>query len=63
MIHSPCVRQCCLDDNDICIGCYRTLQEICRWQALSDAEKQQVLVQCQQRQAERDHKRFAKPSR
>ncbi|EGR4199847.1 DUF1289 domain-containing protein [Vibrio cholerae] len=22
---SPCVRHCCLDDKDICIGCVRTL--------------------------------------
>nr|WP_254619459.1 DUF1289 domain-containing protein [Vibrio metschnikovii] len=26
---SPCVRHCCLDDKDICIGCGRTLDEIC----------------------------------
>ncbi|WP_154401651.1 DUF1289 domain-containing protein, partial [Vibrio cholerae] len=24
-------RHCCLDDKDICIGCGRTLDEICCW--------------------------------
>lgn len=34
---SPCIRMCCLDDNDICLGCFRSLQEIIGW---SDADRQ-----------------------
>ncbi|WP_339411524.1 DUF1289 domain-containing protein [Pseudomonas sp. EA_35y_Pfl2_R5] len=30
-VASPCRRQCCLDDQDICLGCGRTLQEILDW--------------------------------
>ncbi len=37
---SPCVRHCCLDDKDICIGCGRTLDEICRW----SSEKKEILI-------------------
>ena len=30
-IESPCVRHCCLDGNDICLGCFRQLHEITGW--------------------------------
>ncbi|MGQ4547729.1 DUF1289 domain-containing protein [Vibrio cholerae] len=41
---SPCVRHCCLDDKDICIGCGRTLDEICRWSSAINSEKQEILI-------------------
>ncbi len=41
---SPCVRHCCLDDKDICIGCGRTLDEICRWSNATNSEKQKILI-------------------
>ncbi len=37
---SPCVRHCCLDDKDICIGCGRTLDEICRWSSAKIVKKE-----------------------
>lgn len=40
---NPCVRNCCLDDQDVCLGCGRTLTDITGWSRLSDAQKQQVL--------------------
>lgn len=48
-IESPCVRNCCLDDDDICMGCHRTLDEIKAWSSLADDEKQQVLERCELR--------------
>lgn len=39
-ITSPCVRNCCLDDNDICMGCFRSMDEILKWR---DASEQQQL--------------------
>ena len=41
---SPCIRNCCLDNNDICLGCFRSLIEITEW-ALVDEEKKQVFLQ------------------
>ncbi|MEF2524368.1 DUF1289 domain-containing protein [Vibrio mimicus] len=41
---SPCVRNCCLDDKDICIGCGRTLDEICRWSSATNSGKQELLI-------------------
>jgi len=49
-VASPCVRHCCLNDNDVCLGCFRTLDEIKDWQSKSDSEKIAVLALCQKRQ-------------
>lgn len=35
-IESPCVRNCCLDDNDICLGCFRSVTEIKQWAVVDD---------------------------
>ncbi|WP_215395837.1 DUF1289 domain-containing protein [Rheinheimera oceanensis] len=31
MPESPCVRNCCLDQHDCCLGCGRLLSEIIEW--------------------------------
>lgn len=36
---SPCVRLCTLNDDDVCVGCGRTLQDIIGWTKMSEAEK------------------------
>ena len=46
---SPCIRHCCLDNNDTCLGCFRTLDEILAWHSASAEQKQQILNQCQNR--------------
>ena len=40
---SPCVRQCCLDDADECIGCGRTLDEIRVWHGTDTAGREAIL--------------------
>jgi predicted Fe-S protein YdhL (DUF1289 family) len=52
-IASPCIDNCCLDDNDICLGCFRSLQEILQWNALGSQERLAVLRNASQRQNER----------
>jgi predicted Fe-S protein YdhL (DUF1289 family) len=52
-VASPCVRNCCLDDDDVCLGCFRTLKEICGWSASSDEERLEILERCKRRQASR----------
>ena len=37
-IESPCVRNCCLNEEDICLGCYRSLEEILQWSKFSSAQ-------------------------
>jgi predicted Fe-S protein YdhL (DUF1289 family) len=49
-IASPCVRNCCLDKQDVCLGCNRHIDEIMAWRKLDSKAKKAVLVLCQQRQ-------------
>jgi predicted Fe-S protein YdhL (DUF1289 family) len=41
---SPCVRNCCLDAADICLGCGRSLEEILAWHRV-DAAGREAIVQ------------------
>ncbi len=50
---SPCVRNCCLDDADICLGCFRHLDEIVGWQAFTEQEKIAILDLCRERKDNR----------
>lgn len=50
-ILSPCVRNCCLNEQDICMGCFRHLSEITAWQGLSTDARQQVIQLCYERSA------------
>lgn len=52
-VDSPCVRNCCLDDDNVCIGCGRALHEIVAWGTASDADKTQILARSRERQRER----------
>lgn len=49
---SPCVRQCCLDDADECLGCGRTLDEIKGWHEADESGRRAILdAAAQRRQA------------
>ena len=49
-IASPCTRRCTVaPGSDICVGCYRTVDEIVRWTKFTDAERQAVLDQLESR--------------
>jgi len=48
-IISPCVRNCCLNEQDVCLGCFRSLEEIRHWNASTDASKAKVLRLAQAR--------------
>jgi predicted Fe-S protein YdhL (DUF1289 family) len=41
-VKSPCINICKLDENKICIGCYRTIDEIAHWTKYTDEEKIQI---------------------
>lgn len=50
---SPCVRNCCLDENDICLGCYRSIAEIIGWTGAGQQERTTILLRCRQRREQR----------
>ena len=52
-VSSPCIRNCCLDDEDVCLGCYRTVEEIIQWADSSDNEKRLILQVAEKRKSER----------
>ena len=43
IVPSPCVDICALDEEDICIGCGRTADEIVDWGIMTNEQKRQVL--------------------
>lgn len=53
-IPSPCRQVCVRDENDICIGCFRSVDEIRGWWKFPDDEKQRVLDRAAQRRAQKD---------
>ncbi len=42
-VESPCIRNCCLDNNDICMGCFRSLSEITQWSLVDDVTRREFL--------------------
>ena len=56
MIKSPCIRNCCLDEDDICMGCFRHVDEIIKWQDINDEEKNKVLMQANNRRHKKQSK-------
>jgi uncharacterized protein len=40
---SPCISVCLLDENDICVGCYRSATEITDWFMASSAQRREML--------------------
>lgn len=49
---TPCVGLCDLDENDICIGCYRSASEISDWMHKSEDEKIDIAIRCKKKIAQ-----------
>ena len=52
-VKSPCIEVCSLNDQDVCIGCYRTANEIIEWFSASDERKRAILSAVNERRAAR----------
>ncbi|WP_152388909.1 DUF1289 domain-containing protein [Azotobacter salinestris] len=48
-VPSPCVQLCALDEDDVCLACQRTVDEIRRWRRLDNSERRQILALCAER--------------
>ncbi len=53
-VESPCVRNCCLNNNDICVGCYRSLAEITYWSQADDEAKLSILAAARARREDKN---------
>lgn len=60
-VASPCVRKCCLDDDDICMGCGRSIREIIGWNTASATERLDIIARSRLRVQSRPDP-FADPS-
>jgi predicted Fe-S protein YdhL (DUF1289 family) len=53
-VPSPCISVCVMDpDRGVCLGCFRTLDEIASWSVLDANAKRQVLAALPARKAAR----------
>jgi predicted Fe-S protein YdhL (DUF1289 family) len=48
-VESPCVRNCCLNEKDVCLGCFRHIDEIIGWQSFTLPQKVVILDECTKR--------------
>ncbi len=48
-VQSPCIRNCCLNNEDVCLGCFRLLDEITSWMEADDAERSLILQKAKDR--------------
>jgi uncharacterized protein len=46
---SPCVRNCCLDDDLTCLGCFRSLEEIKEWGTVDNHRRRMILQNAKRR--------------
>lgn len=51
---SPCISICTLDEQNLCLGCLRTLDEIIDWTMLDDQQKHAVLARVAERTVARE---------
>ena len=56
VVTSPCVRNCCLNEKDICLGCFRHVEEITQWSSFTEEERKAVLEKTVNRKQEHDEK-------
>lgn len=52
-VSSPCIRECTLDNNDICVGCFRSRREIIDWLGMDEGSQRETLKRCEIRKTQR----------
>lgn len=57
---SPCIRNCCLDDDLTCLGCFRSLDEIKEW-GLADNHRRRIILRNAAQRKQAQQRREALP--
>ncbi len=57
-VQSPCIENCCLNDEKICLGCFRSIVEISQWSQMNDGMRLDVLQKAEKRRKLIDIKRL-----
>lgn len=48
-VKSPCISICSLNEQDVCIGCFRSVSEIIGWRGMSEDERREVIHRAAER--------------
>lgn len=51
-VESPCIRNCCLNEMDVCLGCFRHVDEIIEWGSAESKRRECILNNAKKRKAE-----------
>lgn len=53
-VRSPCIGMCYDIDlkKQVCLGCYRSVEEVAEWHDMTDPQKRATLKRCKQRSKE-----------
>jgi len=52
-VASPCISECCLDENDVCLGCFRHVDEITGWHGASNQRRRDILANTEERKSQK----------
>jgi predicted Fe-S protein YdhL (DUF1289 family) len=55
-VESPCVRKCTLDGDDVCVGCFRSIDEICAWGGAANERRREILRSAEARRQLKDRR-------
>jgi predicted Fe-S protein YdhL (DUF1289 family) len=61
-VSSPCIHLCKLDDRGVCIGCFRTMDEIAAWMKMTEFQKLEVIAALRERSSPTQQVRAEKPN-
>ncbi len=50
-VNSPCIGECALNIKKICVGCFRSSEEITLWLQVDNKTRLQYLDNCQKRKS------------
>jgi hypothetical protein len=59
-VPSPCIRNCCLDDAGICLGCFRSVEEIVAWGTADEVHRRRILSRAAQRKQQKASGKLSK---
>lgn len=49
-VATPCIKVCIVDgESGLCLGCFRTLDEIAGWSALPEVEREAIMAELKDR--------------
>lgn len=51
-VESPCIRNCCLNEDDVCLGCFRHVDEIIEWGSADNGRRECILGNAKKRRVE-----------